>query len=207
MLFIYHKCNYCSLVRFISTFRISLCCVFDWRRSELRCWEWVRLGCSSFLYLLCVCVCAHARCRSFGSNCDIAKCALTFISIDSKYLFVWVSVSTMSRITFITLCWISLALMLLDIELLPLNFYHSHKLYQFVIACGIYVTLKDILLRIFLSLHPNQMDVFLNARPRRFFLMPFSFSLSVSLSLPHFFFLLLCFIWTCARIATKRNYN
>lgn len=25
LLFIYHKCNYCSLVRFISTFGVSLC--------------------------------------------------------------------------------------------------------------------------------------------------------------------------------------
>lgn len=30
---------------------------------------------------------------------------------------------------------------------LRLNFYHTHKLYQFVIACGIYVTLKDFILQ------------------------------------------------------------
>lgn len=88
-------------------------------------------------------------CRAFAGKfrcaVSIACGNLTFphqLRICNSFFFcVCVCLSTMRRITFIILCCYSLSLSFPFF--IALNFYHSHKLYQFVIAGGIYVTLKE----------------------------------------------------------------
>lgn len=134
----------------------------------------------------CCCWCCCYLHRICEFRLRLQKRIQTHSHSFSLFLSLFLSISlghrlvTMSRITFIILCWISFSFYLfLYFSIVALNFYHSHKLYQFVIAYGIYVTLKDFFCgkkKIFLSIffflflfvlslrHAIQLDILFYAR-------------------------------------------